>query len=137
MADTRWKREIKAPPPACSRYHITALELTGLLINIMAFKNIISSVSFETYVDHSALIYLINGRTEPLTQRIKKLLEKLSAFSFKLGYMKGSDLLVTDYLSRSTTEDNNPSTIVPISFGASSDLIECLEKELHVVFFIK
>ncbi len=73
----------------------------------------------------------MKSKNEPRTQTLNKLMEKLSAFWFSLGYVSGKSLLVTDYLSRNPAEVGyHPDRIVPITFcTASSDLIECLENE--------
>ncbi len=47
---------------ACVRYSISELECTGLLINILAFKHILSSVTFEAYVDHSSLVQIMKSK---------------------------------------------------------------------------
>ncbi len=97
---------------------------------MLAFKHILSSVTFEAFVDHSALVQIIKSKNEPPTQRLKKIVEKLSAFSFSLGYVKGKSLLVTDYLSRNVPDNDHEDQdrVVLITFStASSDLLECLE----------
>ena len=54
---------------------------------------------------------------EPVTTRIKRLLEVLSSYSFNLYYIKGKDMILSDYLSRQKSEDSNPHEIIPISFN--------------------
>ena len=49
--------------------------------------------------------------------RIKRLLEVLSSYSFNLYYIKGKDMILSDFLSRQKTRVSNPYEIIPISFN--------------------
>ena len=42
-----------------------------------------------------------------------KLLELLSNYSFNLYYVKGKDLILSDFLSRIAVDDSNPHEITP------------------------
>ena len=46
-----------------------------------------------------------------------RLLDRLSAYSFNLYYVKGRDMILSDYLSRHRQKDLDPSELIPISFG--------------------
>ena len=54
---------------------------------------------------------------EPAANRIKRLLEILSSYSFNLYYIKGKDMILSDFLSRQIEDDNNLHEIIPISFN--------------------
>ena len=45
-----------------------------------------------------------------------RLLDRLSAYSFNLYYVKGRDMILSDYLSRHRQKDLDPSELIPISF---------------------
>ena len=45
-----------------------------------------------------------------------RLLDRLSAYSFNLCYVKGRDMILADYLSRHRQKDLDPSELIPISF---------------------
>ena len=45
-----------------------------------------------------------------------RLLDRLSAYSFNLYYVKGRDMILADYLSRHRHKDSDPSELIPISF---------------------
>ena len=77
----------------------TELELCGLAINIASFENLLKRVDFDAIVDHLALTHIIRSKAEPATNRIKQLLELISSYSFNLYYMKGKDLILSDFLS--------------------------------------
>ena len=92
------------------------LELCGLAINIAHFSHLLKIVDFDAIVDHLALTRIIKSKMEPVTTRFKRLLELLSSYSFNLYYMKGKDMILSDFLSRPNTDDSNPNEIIPISF---------------------
>ena len=58
----------------------------------------------------------MKAKTEPATTRIMRLLDRLSTYSFNLYYVKGRDMILSDYLSRHRQEDLDPSELIPISF---------------------
>ena len=61
-------------------------------------------------------MHIMKSKAEPATTRIKRLLELLSFYSFNLYYIKGKDMVLSDFLSRQKTDDSNPHEIIPISF---------------------
>ena len=62
-------------------------------------------------------MHIIRSKVEPATTRIKRLLEVLSSYSFNLCYIKGKDMILSDFLSRQKVDDSNPCEIIPISFS--------------------
>ena len=88
----------KRLPEAAMIYSITELELCGLAINIASFSHWLKRVDFDAIVDHLALMHIIKSKIEPATTRIKRLLELISSYSFKLYYMKGKDMILSDFL---------------------------------------
>ena len=89
----------KRLPEAAKDYSITELEKCGLAINIVSFAHLLKKIDFDAIVDHLALVHILKSRAEPTTTRIKRLLEVLSAYSFNLYYMKGKDMILSDFLS--------------------------------------
>ena len=63
--------------------------MCGLAINIISFAHLLKRVDFDTIVDHLTLVHILKSKAEPVTTKIKRLLEMFSAYSFKLYYMKG------------------------------------------------
>ena len=112
----------KRLPEAAQNYSITELEMCGLAINITSFAHLLKKVGFDAIVDHLALIHILESKTEPVTSRIKSLLEVLSAYSFNLYYMKGKDMILSDFSSRQVTDKSNPHEIIPISFDMKAIL---------------
>ena len=106
----------KTLPEACSRYSVTELEMTGLLVNMNLWKNLLKHREFDAAVDHAAVAQIMKAKSEPATTRIMKLLDRLSAYSFNLYCVKGRDMILSDYLSRHRQKDLDPSELIPISF---------------------
>ena len=109
---------------AAKGYSITELELSGLAINIPSFAHLHKRVDFDAIVDHLALMHIIRSKVEPATTRIKRLLELISSYSFNLYYMKGKDMILSDFLSQQKNDNSNPSEIIPISFNTYKILEE-------------
>ena len=112
----------KRLPEAARNYSITELEMCGLAINITSFAHLLKKVDFDAIVDHLALVHILKSKTEPATPRIKRLLEVLSAYSFNLYYMKGKDMILSDFLSRQEIDKSDPHEIIPISFDMKTIL---------------
>ena len=112
----------KRLPKAVRNYSITELEMCGLAINITSFTHLLKKVDFDGIVDHLALVHILKSKTEPATPRIKRLLEVLSAYSFNLYYMKGKDMILSDFLSRQETDKSDPHEVIPISFDMKAIL---------------
>ena len=82
------------------KFGVTELELTGLLVNIHSFMQLLCSHYFEVLVDHKAIDYMVKSKTETPTTRLKTLLLKLSEYTIDLKYQKGSEMHTIDALSR-------------------------------------
>ena len=106
----------KRMPEAAKNYLITELEMCGLAMNIAMFSHLLKKVDFDVVVDHLAITHIMRSKAEPTTTRIKRLLELLSPYSFNLYYIKGKDMVLSDFLSRQKTDDSNPHEVIPISF---------------------
>ena len=88
----------KRLPKAAKSYSITELEMCGLAINIASFSHLLKRVDFDAIVDHLPLTHIIKSKMEPATSIIKRLLELISFYSFNLYYMKGKDMVLSDFL---------------------------------------
>ena len=107
----------KRLPEAARNYLITELELCGLAINIASFSHLLKRVDSDAIVDHLSLTHIIKSKAEPATIRIKRLLELISSYSFNLCYIKGKDMVLSNFLSRQNHNDHNPHEIIPISLN--------------------
>ena len=107
----------KRMPEAAKNYSITELEMCSLAINITSFAHLLKRADFDVVVDHLAITHIMKSKMEPATNRIKRLLEILSSYSFTLYYNKGKDMILSDFLSRQIGDNSNPHEIIPISFN--------------------
>ena len=106
---------------AAKNYSITELELCGLAMNIATFSDLLKKVDFDAIVDRLAITHIMRSKAVPATTRIKRLLELLSPYSFNLYYIKGKDMVLSDFLSRQKTDDSNPHELIPILFTLQVD----------------
>ena len=90
----------KRLPNSAKNFGVTELELTGLLVNIHGFMQLLRNRYFEVLVDHKAIEYMIKSKTESPVTRLKTLLLKLSEYTIDLKYQKGSEMHTSDALSR-------------------------------------
>ena len=114
----------KRMPEAAKNYSITELEMCGLAMNIATFSHLLRKVDFDAIVDHLAITHIMRSKAEPATTRIKRLLELLSPYSFNLYYIKGKDMVLSDFLSRQQTDDSNTHKLIPISFSLKDQVSE-------------
>ena len=104
-------------PPAAIGCNISELVLCGLAVNIHSFKHILRDTDFTAIIDHSALLYILNAKREPPPYDLRRLNEVLSQYSFKVKFLRGKDMKVSDFLSRHPGQDlPSPNEIIPISF---------------------
>ena len=68
----------KRLPTSVKNFGVTELELTGLLLNMHGFMQLLCNQYFEVLVDHKAIEYMVKSKTETPTTRLKTLLLKLS-----------------------------------------------------------
>ena len=108
----------KRLPQSAKNFGITKLELTGLLVNIHGFMQLLHNWYFEVLVDHKAIEYMIKSKTESPTTRLKTLLLKLSEYTIDLKYQKGSEMHTSDALSRlqNITDTPNNKDVIPLNF---------------------
>ena len=106
----------KRMPEAAKNYSITELEMCVLAMNIATFLHLLKKVDFNAIVDHLAITHIMRSKAEPATTRIKRLLGLLSPYSFNLYYIKGKDMVLSNFLSRQRTDDSNTHELIPISF---------------------
>ena len=112
----------KRLPEAAHNYSITELEMCGLAINIASFAHLLRKVDFNAVIDHLAITQIMRSKVEPATNRIKRPLEVLSTYSFNLYYIKGKELILSDFLLRQEVDFSDTNDIIPISFNVRSVL---------------
>ena len=98
--------------------------MCSLAINTANFSHLLKRVDFDAIVDDLALTHIIKSKIDPMTTRIKRLLKLISSYSFNLYYLKGKDMILSDFLSRQTHDNSNPHEIIPILFNMYNALHE-------------
>ena len=108
----------KRLPKSAKNFGVTELELTGLLVNIHGFMQLLCNRYFKVLVDHKAIEYMIKSKTESLMTTLKTLLLKLSEYTIDLKYQKGSEMHKSDALSRlhNFTDTPNQKDVIPLNF---------------------
>ena len=76
----------KRLPQSAKNFGVTELELTGLLVNIHGFMQLLCNRYFEVLFNHKAIEYMIKSKTESPTTRLKRLLLELSEYTIDLKY---------------------------------------------------
>ena len=108
----------KRLPKSAKNLGVTELELTGLLVNIHGFMQLLCNRYFEVLVDHKAIEYMIKSKTESPMTRLKTLLLKLSKYTIELKYQKGYEMHISDTLSRlhNFTDTPDQKNVIPLNF---------------------
>ena len=103
---------------SAKNFGVTELELTGLLVNIHGFMQLLRNRYFEVLVDHKAIEYMIKSKTESPMTRLKTLLLKLSEYTIDLKYQKGPEMHTSDTLSRlhNFTDTPDQKEVIPLNF---------------------
>ena len=127
----------KRMPEAAKNSSIRELEMCGLAINIATFSYLLRKVDFDAVVDHLAIMHIMKSKMEPATNRIKRLLEVLSSYSFNLHYIKGKDMVFSDFLSRQLGDKSDPHQIIPISFNIKEMLKENYQNNADATFMVQ
>ena len=121
----------KRLPQSARNFGITELELTGLLVNIHGFMQLLCNRYFEVLVDHKAIEYMIKSKTESPTTRLKTLLLKLSEYMIDLKYQKGSEMYTSNALSRLQNIADMPDNkdVIPLN---SYNILHLIKLNMHI-----
>ena len=111
--------------------------MCDLAINIATFSHLLRKVDFEAVVDHLAITHIMKSKMEPATNRIKRLLEVLSSYSFNLYYIKGKDMVLSDFLSRQPGDKSDPHQIIPIKFNIKELLKRNYQNNAEATFMVQ
>ena len=130
----------KILPQSAKNFGVTELELTGLLVNIHGFMQLLCDRYFEVLIDHKAIEYMIKSKIESPTMRLKTLLLKLSEYTIELKYQKGSEMHTSDALSRlqniADTPDNKDVILLNFLQHLAPNYIEHTYSHLVEKFYI-
>ncbi len=122
--------------PACQNYSVTELEMHGLNKNMELWQYYLGRSEFDAAVDHKAIVAILHSKKPPSSTRVADLLYKLSRFNFRLYYIKGKDMTVADFMSRTPIDKQPPQLLQPVSYDPEALLQESYKKELETQFQI-
>ena len=122
---------------AAKNYFMTELEMCGLAINIATFSHLLKRVDFDAVVVHLAIMHIMKSKMEPATNRIKRLLEVMSSYSFNLYYIKAKDMVLSDYLSRQMGDKSDPHKVIPISFDIKDISLQSCQNKTQDMFMVQ
>ena len=80
--------QVNGLPLVLVNYSITELELLYFCVNISQFKHLLAKVDSDCTADNLAFTYIMKSKTEPVSARIKRLLDVLTAYLFNVYYKK-------------------------------------------------
>ena len=86
--------------PTQSRYHTFGRELLAVYLAIQHFRHYLEGRTFHVLTDHKPLTYAINLTSTRHSPRELRHLSYIAEFTTDLRYVKGSDNVVADSLSR-------------------------------------
>ena len=107
--------------------------MTGLMVNMGLWKNLLKHREFDAAVDHAAVAQILKAKTEPATPHIMCLLDHLSTYSFNLYCVKGKDMILAYYLSCHHHPNKDPSDLIPISFCPMVTYCQILDHPVYCV----
>ncbi|UYV85023.1 hypothetical protein LAZ67_X004325 [Cordylochernes scorpioides] len=86
--------------PAQCNYSTYDRELLAIHLSIKFFKHLLEAREFTILTDHKPLIYAFKQKNEKASPRQLKHLQYISQFTTDIKYIKGTDNIVADALSR-------------------------------------
>ena len=86
------------------KYSTFSRELLAIYLSIRRFRHLREGRDFTVFTDHKPLTYALHVNTEKYTPRDTRQLDYISQFTSDIQYIKGSDNIVADTLSRSTIQ---------------------------------
>ena len=106
-------------------------------INITTFSHLPRKVDCDAVLDYLAIMHIMKSKMEPATNRIKRLLEVLTSYSFNLYYIKDKDMVLSDFLSRQLGDKSDPHQIITISFNIKVVLKRSYQDNAEATFMVQ
>nr|VZI47270.1 unnamed protein product [Spirometra erinaceieuropaei] len=86
--------------PAQTRYSTFSRELLAIYLAIRHFRHLLEGRDFSVHTDHKPLTYALKAKTDRYSPREVRHLDYISQFIADIRYVRGSDTVVADALSR-------------------------------------
>ena len=112
----------KTLQPAALNYSVTELEMQGMLLSMVNWSFYLDKNEFDCAVDHKAIVQIMKSKKPPASERIKRFLRDLAEFAVDYYYIKGKDMVISDYLSRTPCDINVSAELIPVGFDPTEIL---------------
>ncbi|BHF70471.1 hypothetical protein SprV_0301352200 [Sparganum proliferum] len=86
--------------PAQTRYSTFSRELLAIYLTIRHFRHLLEGRHFSVHTDHKPLTYALKAKPDRYSPREARHLDHISQFTADIRYVRGSDNVVADALSR-------------------------------------
>nr|VZI12561.1 unnamed protein product [Spirometra erinaceieuropaei] len=86
--------------PAQTRYSTFSRELLAVYLAIRHFRHLLEGRDFSVHTDHKPLTYALKAKPDRYSPREVRHLDYISQFTADIRYVRGSDNVVADALSR-------------------------------------
>nr|VZI40250.1 unnamed protein product [Spirometra erinaceieuropaei] len=86
--------------PAQTRYSTFSRELLAVSLAIRHFRHLLEGRDFSVHTDHKPLTYALKAKPDLYSPREVRHLDSISQFTADIRYVRGSDNVVADALSR-------------------------------------
>ncbi|BHF83230.1 hypothetical protein SprV_0802637200 [Sparganum proliferum] len=86
--------------PAQTRYSTFSRELLAIYLAIRHFRHLLEGRDFSAHTDHKPLTYALKAKPDRYSPREVRHLDYISQFTADIRYVRGSDNVVADALSR-------------------------------------
>ena len=106
---------------AQQNYPVHEIEMLAGIETMLRYVDLLQGAQFRWLTDHKGLIYLLNQKN--LSGRQARWLEKISSFTFQVVYIRGSENVVADALSRMYSHDSS-GTVRARSEFTSHDIVD-------------
>ena len=128
----------KTLAPACRNYGVTELEMYGVVVSCKTWIFYVQRNEFDCATDHKAIVDIMKSKDPPATDRICRFLLALTYFNAMYYYIKGKDMVISDFLSRTHCDGTGTPDIVPVGFDPKEVLRNILEErekdmQLHIM----
>ena len=93
-----------------AKYSTSELELLGVVWSTHHFRYYLYGNKFEVVTDHKALLSVLNNNrgNKCYQSRLVRWVDKLLPFDFTVSHLAGSEMGLTDYLSRDASGEPEP-----------------------------
>ncbi|GFQ87529.1 retrovirus-related Pol polyprotein from transposon 297 [Trichonephila clavata] len=105
----------KTLSPAQRRYSAYDRELLAAYMAIKYFRHMVEGRSFTLFTDHKPLVYAFKQKEDKCTPRQLRHLDLIGQFTTDIRYLKGSENVVADTLSRIHISTINTPSVVDFS----------------------